>query len=51
MMHVIIVFMNFLYWYAIKLKCIFMHKLGIIICFLDDLSFFKVKLIGIKFFP
>ena len=29
-------FMNFLHWYAIKLKFIFMHKLGIIMCFLDD---------------
>ena len=29
-------FMNFLHWYAILLKFIFMHKLGLIMCFLDD---------------
>ena len=51
MMHVIIVFMNFLHWYAILLKFIFMHKLGLIMFFLDDQSFCKVKLIGIKYFP
>ena len=31
-------FMNFLHWYAITLKFIFMHKLGIIICLIDDES-------------
>ena len=51
MMHVIMVFMNFLHWYVILLKFIFMHKLGLIMCFLDDQSFSKVKLIGIKYFP
>ena len=35
MMHVIIVFMNFLHWYAILLKSIYMHYLGLIMCFLD----------------
>ena len=50
-MHVIIVFMNFLHWYVILLKSIFMHKLGLIMCFLDDKFFCKVKLIGIKYFP
>ena len=29
-------FMNFLHGYAILLKFIFMHKLGLIMCFLDD---------------
>ena len=29
-------FMNFLHWNAILLKCIFMYKLGIIICLIDD---------------
>ena len=29
-------FMNFLHWNAIILKFIFMHKLGIIMCFIDD---------------
>ena len=50
-MHLIIIFMNFLHWYDITIKFIFMHKLGINMCFLDDSSFCKVKLIGIKFFP
>ena len=30
MMHVIILFRNFLHWHVISLKSIFMHKLGII---------------------
>ena len=38
-------FMNFLHWYAITLKFIFMHKLGIIICLIDDESSSKIKLI------
>ena len=29
-------FMNFLYWQAILLKFIFMHKLGLIMYFIDD---------------
>ena len=29
-------FKNFLHWNAILLKFIFMHKLGIIICWIDD---------------
>ena len=29
-------FMNFLHWYVISLKSIFMHKLGIILCLIDD---------------
>ena len=29
-------FMNFLHWYVILLKFIFMHKLGLIMCFIDD---------------
>ena len=36
MMHIIIVFMNFLNWYVILLKSMFMHNLRLIICFLDD---------------
>ena len=28
-------FMNFLHWYAILLKAIFMHYLGLIMCFID----------------
>ena len=35
-MHVIIVFMNFLHWYVILLKSIFMHNLGLIMSFIDD---------------
>ena len=27
--------MNFLYWYAILVKFIFMHYLGLIMCFID----------------
>ena len=36
MMHVIILFRNFLHWYVISLNMIFMHKLGIISCLIDD---------------
>ena len=49
-MHVIIVFMNFLHWYAIPLKSIFMHNLGLIISLLDDESFAKLKLIEVNIF-
>ena len=36
MIHVIIVFMNFLHWYDILVKSIFMYYLGLIMCFIDD---------------
>ena len=36
MMHVIILFRNFLHWYVISVKLTFMHKLGIISCLIDD---------------
>ena len=49
-MHVIILFMNFLHWYVISLKSIFMHKLGIISCLIDDQSFVKFKLIEVNLF-
>ena len=39
MMHVIIVLMKFLHWYAILLKSIFLHYLGLIMCFIDVLPF------------
>ena len=44
-MYVIILFRNFLHWYVISLKFIFMHKLGIIICLIDDESSGKIKVI------
>ena len=50
MMHVIILFRNFLHWYVISLKSIFMHKLGIISCLIDDQSFVKFKLIEVNLF-
>ena len=48
-MYVIIFFRNFLHWYVISLKSIFMHKLGIISC-LIDYSFVKFKLIEVNLF-
>ena len=49
-MHVIIVFMNFLHWYVISLKSIFMHNLGFNLCLIDDKSFSKLKLIEVNLF-
>ena len=49
-MHVIIFFKNFLHWYVISLKSIFMHKLRIISCLMDDKSFAKSKLIEVNLF-
>ena len=49
-MHVIILFRNFLHWYLISLKLIFMHKLGIISCLIDDSSFVKLQLIEVNLF-
>ena len=49
-MHIIILFRNFLHWYVISLKSIFMRKLGIISCLIDDLSFVKFKLIEVNLF-
>ena len=48
MMHVIILFRNFLHWHVISLKLIFMHKLGIISCLIDGSSFVKFKLIEVN---
>ena len=50
MMHVIILFRNFLHWYVISLKSIFMHKLEIISCLIEDYSFVKFKLIEVNLF-
>ena len=36
LMHVIVLFRNFLHSYVISLKSIFMHKLGIFLCLIDD---------------
>ena len=36
-------FMNFLHWYAILLKSIFMHYLGLIMCFIDVWSFARLN--------
>ena len=49
-MHVIILFRNFLHWYVISLKSIFMPELGIISCFIDDYSFVKFNLIEVNLF-
>ena len=35
MMHVIIVFVNFLHWYVILLKFMFKHYLGLMMCFMN----------------
>ena len=36
-------FMNFLHWYAILLKFIFIQYLGLIMCFIDDWYFSRLN--------